>query len=171
MWICRKTVGSLNLGCSFLIFFLFFFPEMNRITYTARGKKKRIKVFLCLGYFPGALALCEWKGRLLGDGPGAGQEKTRPSHDPRAQSGHSATFGLQVAAAAGPSCWPPAPKMLGTQFGLASWMEVTPFPSVQVSYRGPRRRAAGRGRRRGRYAAGSHPAWLCYHQQNSHEKR
>jgi len=109
--------------------------------------------------------------KQLADGPGAGQEKTRPSHNPKAQPGHSATFRLQVAAAAGPSCWLPSPKMLGTQFGLASWMDVTPLPSVQVSYRGPRRRAAGRGWGRERCGAGAHPAWLCYHQQNSHGKK
>ena len=136
------------MGCSFFIFF-YFFP-CNVLLLQPEKKKKRIKLFAVSRIFPWSSGTVSGKGdcdglEQLGDGPGAAQEKTRPSQDPKAQPGHSATFGLQVAAAARPSCWPRAPKMLGTQFGLASWMEVTLLPSVQVSYRGPRRRAAGRG--------------------------
>lgn len=57
----------------------------------------------------------------------AGQGR-RPgsAYDRRAQSDTSAPSGCrwQLLCLAGP-CWPPAPKMPGNQFGLASWMEVS----------------------------------------------
>ena len=138
------------MGCSFFLFFYFFPCNEQNYFYSQKKKKKRIKLFAVSQIFPWSSGTVSGKGdcdglEQLGDGPGAAQEKTRPSQDPKAKPGHSATFGLQVAAAARPSCWPCAPKMLGTQFGLASWMEVTLLPSVQVSYCRPRKRAAGRG--------------------------